>query len=275
MSCPTSGGQGAPGGGGGRGPPTGASRAGGAVRRPERQCLEDQTLLGAPPIGLGEPISDEADRSRTGRYRCAQGAEVKPKMSLLPNGGEGVWQGDGFGSGLLVARDWRKVSTAGQSAALRTSFHTIRATVVITQAYAISGLCAGLAGIVTASQLSSAQAGLTGNIVFDVITLVVVGGTSLAGGFGAMWRTGVGLGILATLQVAFNLLNINPYFQDIVEGVIVEGVIIVSALALDSLTRKLAGRRLTSVFRQPQPSMTASDGAEAIHDADAGLRGTP
>jgi len=79
-------------------------------------CREDQTLLGASPIGLGAPISDEADLLRTGRYPCAQGAEVKPKMALLPNGVGGVWQGDGFGSGLPVARDW-KVSTAGQLAA--------------------------------------------------------------------------------------------------------------------------------------------------------------
>jgi len=108
---------------------------------------------------------------------------------------------------------------------------------VVTRAYCISGLCSGLAGIVTASQLSSAQAGLAGNVVFDVITVVVVGGTSLAGGFGAMWRTAVGLAILATLQNGFNLLNVDPHFQDIVKG-----IIIVGALALDSLSRRLGAR---------------------------------
>lgn len=111
---------------------------------------------------------------------------------------------------------------------------------VITSTYALSGLCAGAAGIVTASQLSSAQAGLGANIVFDVITIVVVGGTSLAGGFGSMWRTAVGLGILATLQNGFNLLDVNPNFQ-----IIVKGFIIVGALALDAFSRRLASRRAT------------------------------
>lgn len=111
---------------------------------------------------------------------------------------------------------------------------------VITSAYALSGLCAGVAGIVTASQLSSAQAGLGANIVFDVITIVVVGGTSLTGGFGSMWRTAVGLGILATLQNGFNLLDVNPNLQ-----IIVKGFIIVSALALDAYSRRLAARRAT------------------------------
>lgn len=103
--------------------------------------------------------------------------------------------------------------------------------------YVISGGCAGVAGVITASQLSSAQPYLNSTIVFDVITVVVVGGTSLAGGYGAMWRTAVGLGILATLQNGFNLLNVDPYYQTIIKG-----VIIVAALALDSYAQRLAAR---------------------------------
>ena len=108
--------------------------------------------------------------------------------------------------------------------------------------YALSGLCAGLAGVITASQLSSASPTISPNIVFDVITIVVVGGTSLAGGYGAMWRTAVGLGILATLQNGLNLLNIDPNYQNIIKG-----GIIVGALALDSYARRLARRTTTRV----------------------------
>ena len=54
--------------------------------------------------------------------------------------------------------------------------------------------------------------------------------------FGSMWRTAVGLGIIATISNAFSLADINPYYQDIVKG-----SIIVGALALDVSGRRLAG----------------------------------
>ena len=113
----------------------------------------------------------------------------------------------------------------------------IRTRLLTGSTYVLSGFCAGVAGCITASQLSSAQPNLSPDIVFDVITIVVVGGTSLAGGFGAMWRTAVGLGILATLQNGFNLLNVDPNYQNIVKG-----AIIVGALALDSYTRRLVAK---------------------------------
>jgi ribose transport system permease protein len=112
----------------------------------------------------------------------------------------------------------------------------IRVRTTIASTYVLSGLSMGLAGIITASQLNSAQANIDPDIVFDVITIVVVGGTSLAGGFGSMWRTAVGLGIVATISNAFSLSDVNPYYQDIVKG-----SIIVGALALDVVARRLAG----------------------------------
>lgn len=102
----------------------------------------------------------------------------------------------------------------------------IRTSRVVGSAYALAGLTAGVAGVVTASQLSSAQASLGATLVFDVLTVVIVGGTALTGGRGAIWRTAVGVGILATLQNGFNLLDIDAYYQDVIKG-----VIIIAALA--------------------------------------------
>ena len=113
----------------------------------------------------------------------------------------------------------------------------IRVRTVIGSTYVLSGVCMGMAGILTASQLNSAQANLDPAIIFDVLTIVVVGGTSLAGGFGSMWRTAVGLGIIATLSNGFILLDISVFYQDIIKG-----SIIVGALALDVLARRLAAR---------------------------------
>ena len=100
------------------------------------------------------------------------------------------------------------------------------------------GACVGIAGSITASQLSSAQANLDPIIIFDALTIVVVGGTSLAGGSGAMWRTAVGLEIIATISNGFVLLDISPYYQDIIKG-----AIIVGALALDNSLLRLLRRR--------------------------------
>ncbi len=113
----------------------------------------------------------------------------------------------------------------------------IRSQLTEASTYVVSGLCMGIAGIITASQLSSAQADIDPDIVFDVITIVVVGGTSLAGGIGSMWRSAIGLGLIATITNAFSLLDLNPFYQDLAKG-----FIIVGALALDVWSRRLARR---------------------------------
>jgi ribose transport system permease protein len=120
----------------------------------------------------------------------------------------------------------------------------IRVGTTVASAYVLSGLSMGVAGIITASQLNSAQANIDPNVVFDVITVVVVGGTSLAGGIGSMWRTAVGLGIIATISNAFSLADISPHYQDIVKG-----CIIIGALAFDVYVRRLAGRGLPVLSR--------------------------
>jgi ribose transport system permease protein len=110
---------------------------------------------------------------------------------------------------------------------------------IVASTYMVLGGCVGVAGSITASQLSSAQANIDPLIIFDVLTIVVVGGTSLAGGSGSMWRTAAGLGIIATISNGFVLLDIDPYYQDIIKG-----AIIVGALALDNgLSRLVRLRR--------------------------------
>jgi ribose transport system permease protein len=140
--------------------------------------------------------------------------------------------------GLVLARTIYGQSiyaVGGNAEASRLSGIRVGATQAST--YVLSGLAMGLAGIITASQLNSAQANINPNIVFDVITIVVVGGTSLAGGFGSMWRTAVGLGIIATISNAFSLADVDPNYQDILKG-----CIIIGALVLDVTARRLGDR---------------------------------
>ena len=112
----------------------------------------------------------------------------------------------------------------------------IRVGFVIATTYIFSGFCMGGAAAVSTSQLSYSASEQDPALIFDVIVAVVVGGTSLSGGFGSIWRTAAGLAILATLQNGLNLLEINSFSQYIVKG-----FIIIAALGFDVWMRWLAG----------------------------------
>jgi ribose transport system permease protein len=150
--------------------------------------------------------------------------------------GSGRWHGFPYSGMLLIAcllaggvvlartvYGQSVYAVGGNAEASRLSGIRVRTTIAST--YVLSGLSMGLAGIIVASQLSSAQANINPDIVFDVITIVVLGGTSLAGGVGSMWRTAAGLGIIATISNAFSLADVDPAYQDIVKGAIIIGAL--------------------------------------------------
>lgn len=99
--------------------------------------------------------------------------------------------------------------------------------------FVMSGVCAGLAGMVLASRVAGGQANAGLNLEFTAITAVVLGGTSIFGGEGAIWRTIVGVLILALIGNGFNLLAFDPVYQPIVYGGIIAG-----AVAVDAWSRK-------------------------------------
>jgi ribose transport system permease protein len=111
----------------------------------------------------------------------------------------------------------------------------LRTDLLRTSTYMLSGFMAALAGVVIASRLGSGQANIGENIELDVITVVVVGGTALSGGEGAIWRTAVGIGILAVLGNAFDRLQVDTFWQ-----IVIKGGIIVFAIAADSFAKKRA-----------------------------------
>ena len=99
--------------------------------------------------------------------------------------------------------------------------------------FVMSGGAAGLAGVLIASRVLSAQASSGQDIAFTVLAGIVVGGTSIAGGEGAVWRTVVGVLFIALIGNGFNLLSVAPIYQQIVQG-----AIILVAVAADSLSRR-------------------------------------
>ena len=110
----------------------------------------------------------------------------------------------------------------------------LRVPVIVGSTYVLLGGLTGIAGFISASQLSSAQANMDPNILFDVLTIVIVGGTPLGGGVGSIGRTIIGLIIIATIANGFVLLDISPFYQNIIKG-----VLIVGALVLDSVLKRM------------------------------------
>jgi ribose transport system permease protein len=109
----------------------------------------------------------------------------------------------------------------------------LRVDLVRASTYVISGACAVVGGIILSSRLGVGQADMSGTVALDAIAVVVIGGTSLLGGEGAMWRTAVGLLILATLNNLFDSLALDQNWQSVVKGTIVVG-----AVALDAYARR-------------------------------------
>ncbi|MGD9734455.1 MAG: ABC transporter permease [Solirubrobacterales bacterium] len=110
----------------------------------------------------------------------------------------------------------------------------IRVKLVLTSVYAIAGLCAGLAGIMTAARLSTGTptAGSLTNL--DAIAAVVIGGTSLMGGRGSLWASVAGALTLAVIANIIVLLGFSPFQAQIIRGVI---ILVAVALGAVSLTR--------------------------------------
>jgi ribose transport system permease protein len=109
----------------------------------------------------------------------------------------------------------------------------IRVNVVRVATFALTGLAAGIAGVLVASRITQGQADTGSDLTLTTIAAVVIGGTSILGGEGAVWRSVLGVLLLAMIGNGFNLLNINPVYQQIVEG-----AIIILAVAVDSWSRR-------------------------------------
>ncbi len=87
--------------------------------------------------------------------------------------------------------------------------------------YVVSGVLAGLAGVVLAARLDSAQPSSGFTYELDTIAAVVIGGTSLSGGAGGIAGTAIGVLIIGVLRNGLNLLGVSPFTQQVVIGVVI------------------------------------------------------
>lgn len=102
-----------------------------------------------------------------------------------------------------------------------------------TSIYALCGLFSGLAGVMIASRLNSAQPALGAGYELDAIAAVVIGGTSLSGGEGTILGTIIGAFIISTLTNGLRIMGVAQEWQ-----MVVTGVIVILAVILDILRRR-------------------------------------
>jgi ribose transport system permease protein len=114
----------------------------------------------------------------------------------------------------------------------------VRVNAIRVLAFAISGAAAGLAGVLDASRVLSAQSGSGEALAFTVLAGIVVGGTSILGGEGAVWRTVVGVLFIALVGNGFDLLGLDPLYEQITLG-----VIMLLAVGIDAWARQRGGTR--------------------------------
>jgi len=87
--------------------------------------------------------------------------------------------------------------------------------------YSIAGLLAAVGGIILTSRLDSAQPNAGFSYELDSIAAVVIGGTSLSGGRGSIMGTVQGALIIGVLNSGLVLLNVSPFWQQIVKGMVI------------------------------------------------------
>lgn len=148
---------------------------------------------------------------------------------------------------ILARSYWGKFTYAvgGNERAARSS--GVRTAAIYMGAYMLNGVLVGVGAIVTIGRLSSAQplAGL--GLEFEVITAVVLGGTSLFGGEGGLLGTVLGVAIVSVISNGLGLLDISPFYQYIAKG----GILLL-AVFFDQLGQ-------TSVFARRQPAGATTD----------------
>jgi ribose transport system permease protein len=99
--------------------------------------------------------------------------------------------------------------------------------------YTVCGLFAGLAGVLIAARLNSAQPSLGQGYELDAIAAAVIGGTSLSGGEGTILGTVIGAFIISVLTNGLRILSVPQEWQ-----IVVTGGIVILAVYLDIIRRR-------------------------------------
>jgi ribose transport system permease protein len=97
----------------------------------------------------------------------------------------------------------------------------LRVGLISASTFVLIGILAAIGGLLQASAVGTAEPSFGATLTLQAIAVVIIGGTSLLGGEGAVWRTVVGIAILAVLNNVFAAKNLEPNLQLVIQGLIV------------------------------------------------------
>lgn len=191
------------------------------------------TLLVVRGAAKGLANEQKIDAPRTWLDELLAVLQTKDRWMLLP---PGVW----LTLILSVLLAWTLRSTrfgrhvvavgSNESAARLCGVPTDRVKVGV---YTLSGLFAGLAGLMFFSRLTVGDPTIASGLELEAIAAAVIGGASLAGGEGSIWGTLLGAMIMTTLRSGASQMELPNWIQEIVTG-----AIIVLAVALDQYRKR-------------------------------------
>lgn len=175
-------------------------------------------------------------------------------IAPLPEAFTVIGQGDIFGVPLLIVYavvigivahvvleyapfGWGIRAIGGNSDAARAAGIDVRRMAVMV--YVLSGTAAAFAGMLMAARLGSGQPSVGNGMELQVISAVIIGGTSMFGGIGTVFGTVLGALVLSMLSNGLILLHVDAILQNVLVG-----CIIVAAVALDQFRRARMFRAL-------------------------------
>ena len=127
-------------------------------------------------------------------------------------------------------------AVGGNPAAARLS--GIKVPRILLFVYAVSGLLAGLGGVMSAARLYAANGLQIGqSYELDAIAAVILGGTSFVGGIGSIWGTLIGGLIIAVLSNGLTLVGVSDIWQFIVKGLVIIGAVALDRIRLSGSVR--------------------------------------
>jgi ribose transport system permease protein len=97
-------------------------------------------------------------------------------------------------------------------------------------AFVLSGLMAGMAGVILSGVMSGGSARMADNLLLPTIASVIVGGTAITGGVGSVWRTVIGALIISVVRVGMQFVGVDVFAQQIVFGTM---LVVAVAITID------------------------------------------
>jgi len=127
---------------------------------------------------------------------------------------------------------WHILSIGGNEKAARLS--GVKVNRVKWLVYSVSGACAAIVGLITASQLMAAHPASGESWEMNAIAAAVLGGTSMAGGVGNIGGTIVGAFVIGVLNDGMIMVGVSEFWQ-----MVIKGAVIVSAVVIDQFQRSV------------------------------------